>query len=355
MAAAAGDQKIYFFGGVGGNGSESIFDISNELWCFDTIALTWQQIPYREPWPSPRRCVGWTVHDEALVLWGGSGSRNTLENGMRYTFLNDLWCFVPSGNTWRLLRHTDDHLQTPFADFRQQRMPSPRYTPVFESVRQELFLFGGYTEDRLGKRMLNDAWQCSDSSMLSWAQIPWRGKPGYTEGAAWPGQRYGSMSTSDGRYVYVCGGFSNIGDHIDLWQFDPVSHGWTLLYPEARLADTPQPRYCAAFAFYERNLFLFGGRSRRHPKLNFNDLWCFDLDRKKWKQVQHSHGLQYYDARAEYPAYHAKSATAVVRQYWYIWGGEGLHGHVSDFWRFDFTKQEWELIQPARPDDPIFW
>jgi hypothetical protein len=146
MAATAGDQKNYFFGGVGGNDSESIFDISNELWCFDTIALTWQQIPYREPWP--RRCVGWTVHDEDIVLWGGSGSHNTPENGMRYTFLNDFWCFVSSGNRWRLLRHTDDHLQTPFADFRQQHMPSPRYTPVFESVRQELFLFGGYTEDR---------------------------------------------------------------------------------------------------------------------------------------------------------------------------------------------------------------
>jgi hypothetical protein len=39
MAATAGDQKIYFFGGVGGNDSESIFDIPNELWCFDTIAL----------------------------------------------------------------------------------------------------------------------------------------------------------------------------------------------------------------------------------------------------------------------------------------------------------------------------
>ena len=21
----------------------------------------------------------------------------------------------------------------------------------------------------------------------------------------------------------------------------------------------------------------------------------------------------------------------------------GLHGHISDFWRFDFTNQEWEL------------
>ena len=104
-----------------------------------------------------------------------------------------------------------------------------------------------------------------------------------------------------------------------------------------------------AAAAGDQKIYFFGGVGG-----NSSESIC-DISNKLWNQVQHSHGLQYYDTRAESPAYHAKSATAVVRQYWYIWGGEGLHGHVSDFWRLDFTKQEWELIQPARPDDPIFW
>jgi hypothetical protein len=36
-------------------------------------------------------------------------------------------------------------------------------------------------------------------------------------------------------------------------------------------------------------------------------------------------------------------------------GGEGMNGNVSDFWRFDFQKPQWQMAQAARPDDPRFW
>lgn len=353
MTAAAIGNLIYLFGGVGINGSESILDVSDDLWVFDTAALSWNRVANSYPWPAPRRCPGWTRDGDRLLLWGGSGVTVGTNNVPTHNFLNDFWQFLPGKDTWQQIRETNSHDPAPTDQEYDAATPVPRYTPVFQSVEKGLFLYGGYTEDRLGKRKLNDVWINKNAQ---WNPIPLCGHQGYKEGAKWPGTRYGSMSTADLSKVYVCGGFSDEGDHNDLWQFDLASQEWRLLVPDHDASlYAPSPRYCAAFAFYQDKLFLFGGRSRRYPKLNFNDLWMFDLKQRKWSQIHDNRLPHRYDAGAEYPGYHAKSAAAIVGSEWYIWGGEGLHGHVSDFWRLKLDSLYWEQIQPARSDDPCFW
>jgi hypothetical protein len=163
------------------------------------------------------------------------------------------------------------------------------------------------------------------------------------------------MAAADERYVYICGGFSDDGDHIDVWRFDTVLEKWKMLSPDMVALDAPASRYCGACAWFGDRLFLFGGRSRRDPKRNFNDLWCFDLISRKWSCLGLNREPKQYDPKASFPGYHAKSASAKVGRYWYIWGGEGRHGHVSDLWRLNLETLDWELVQPARCDDPIFW
>lgn len=333
MAATALREKIYFFGGVGAvNASESILDVSDDLWCFNTEDLTWTRIPYSTPWPSPRRCVGWISHQGNLLLWGGSGIKGK-GNDVNYTFLNDFWRFDPLNKRWNLIQETDDHVETPFNG---KQYPFPRYTPVFHSTGQDLFLFGGYTEDRLGKRKLNDVWICRDEL---WHQIiPKDKRVGYKNGAEWPGIRYGSVSAGQDNFIYICGGFSDEGDHIDLWRFDVSDEKWELISQDEENGKIPHPRYCAAFTLYKNRLFLFGGRSRRNPKLNFNDLWMYDLSEAKWYLINENRIPHRYDSEAEFPGYHAKVATSRVGHHWYICCGEGLHGHVSDFWRFNLNS-----------------
>jgi N-acetylneuraminic acid mutarotase len=352
MAAAAVRECIYFFGGVGAGGTESILDVSDELWKFDTHYLRWIKLDRRVPWPAPRRCAGWTAHGGEILLWGGSGIAIKPDGSPQYNFLNDFWKFDTHLEEWEMLRDSDDFRETPFVTD-STVFPFPRYTPVFQSIGSDQFLFGGYTEDRLGKRKLNDAWIRHEKR---WTQVPFKGRQGYTAETEWPGLRYGSMSTADLSSVYVCGGFSDDGDHIDLWRFDSASKEWLQLAPDATASlDYPHPRYCAAFSIYRDGLFLFGGRSRKDAKLNFNDLWRFDLKQREWSRIHDNRPLHRYDAGANYPGYHAKSSVAVVGSGWYIWGGEGIQGHVSDFWRFDFESLEWQFIQAAREDDPVFW
>ena len=134
-----------------------------------------------------------------MFLWGGSGRTDT-SAGTRYTFLNDWWHFAVSSSRWSQLRPSDDHQLTP-AEVGAAPYPS-RYTPVFHSAGSEYFLFGGYTEDRLGKRKLNDAW-IGDGT--TWQPLAVTGLQGYDGAATWPGVRYGCMSAASGSEVFVCG------------------------------------------------------------------------------------------------------------------------------------------------------
>ena len=211
MAMCAVGERLVLFGGVGAAGTESILDVANDCWIFDTTALTWREVVPREPWPSARRCVGVAPASTGLFLWGGSGV--TREDGhTRYTFLNDWWHFDVDAHMWTERRESDDHRSAPS----EETYPSPRYTPVFVRAEEQFLLFGGYTEDRLGHRKLNDAW-IGDGR--TWEPVPMQGVAGYERGAAWPGLRYGCMAAALGDCAFVFGGFSDDGDHNDLWQF----------------------------------------------------------------------------------------------------------------------------------------
>lgn len=353
MAATSHRGRMYCFGGVGAmTGTGSILDVSNELWCFVPTDLSWRKVDASGPWPSARRCSGWTAQHDGPLLWGGSGICESRDDTNRYTFLNDVWRFLPDDEKWQLLRKTDDHLETPLEGAEAVPFPPPRYAMVLEAHQESLFLFGGYTEDRLGKRKLNDVWISRNGT---WRQISTKPGQGYSEGAEWPGLRYGSMSTSDERHIYVCGGASDQGDHIDLWRFDMQRLEWEPLFPDAREEASPLPRYCAALTIHNDGLFLFGGRMRWKPKVNFNDLWTFSLTSRRWRQIHGNREPHRYDERAEFPGYHAKAAVAKVGPDWYVLGGEGRNGHVSDFWKYSFQENRWQMISPSREDDPHLW
>lgn len=348
MAAAQCNKNIYFFGGVGASGTESILDISSDLYCFDTQKLKWREIEQKNLWPSKRRCTGFTTVGNKIHLWGGSSVIKINDRDHTYNFLNDFWEYNIDSNFWRCIEKSDDDSILPL----KNNKPIPRYTPIFEQLSDSLIVFGGYTEDRLGKRKLNDFWIYNNQK---WEEFnPFDKKEGYDLKANYPGMRYGCMSAANEDTLYICGGFSDEGDHIDIWKFNIRTMQWTILSSDVS-QNIPNKRYCASFGYFNNKLILFGGRSRKNPKANYNDLYEFDLTTKKWSEIYPNTRDDLYNDKAVYPAYHAKSSFCIVDNFMYIWGGEGLHGHVSDFWRLNLDSYKWELLSPARDDDPKFW
>ena len=356
MACAAWGGKVYFFGGVGSRGKESILDVDAELWSLDPAGWRWAYLGGKagdapQAWPGPRRCCGFAETLDGISMWGGSGLSGPGSATPSYTFLNDLWKLTPADGRWQLLEDTDDFRNSPGDSAR----PVPRYTPLWRFLGPTGVLFGGYTEDLLGKRKLNDLW-LREAASGRWesvtASAPHAGDP---KPPTWPGVRYGAMSAQSEGSVYVCGGFSDAGDHIDLWAWDAHQRSWRCLWPDEESANSPSKRYCAACTFQEDAIWLFGGRSRRFPKHNYNDTWRFDLRTGQWALVDPQDLDHDYSAGARHIGYHAKAASAVVNGSWILWGGEGRRGHVSDLWKFDFQTKRWQMLQPARADDPVLW
>lgn len=348
MAAASCSGWIYFFGGVGGRGTESILDIDQDFWRFEPETFRWERLDQVDARPAARRCCGFVGWDRRLALWGGSGVA-TVDGRTGHTFLNDFWMFDPDLQVWQRLEASEAFRLAPFD---HARRPGPRYTPVFQRVGSTLVLFGGYTEDRLGRRKLDDLWVWTEHR--GWRQVEPMPQDS-PEAAEWPGPRYGAMASADEHRLYVCGGAADDGDHIDLWVWDVATEQWGLLAGERTGRSVPERRYCAASAVHGGGFWLFGGRSRRDAKRNFNDTWRFDLSSRRWECVIDPADLDGYGPSSAHIGYHAKSAHAVVNDRWYLLGGEGLHGHVSDLWQFDFATAQWSLLSPARPDDPRFW
>lgn len=340
MSAAWLGPEILIYGGVGRSGSESILDVSSELWIFDTAAGSWRQVQRTRNWPGPRRCPGLVVIDEAIVVWGGSGLADA-GDAVTYTFENDLWSFDTKAESWTQLM--------PGATSPETGSPPPRYFPVLEKTPTGLVLFGGYGEDDAGGHYFGDTWVLEEGK---WSPVTEHGRDDVAVGCS-PLARYGAASAVVGDSIVIFGGFSGARDLADVWSYSPINRAWACLWT-GESTSGPSPRYCPAVAAYEGQLIVFGGRSRRESKRNFSDLWSFDVAKRRWRRLyDHASHSHYGEALA--PTYHAKSAYCTGDAGLWLLGGEGLRGHVSDFWRLDMPTMAWELIQRSRPDDPSFW
>jgi N-acetylneuraminic acid mutarotase len=365
MKAVAIGSDIYFFGGIGAGGSESVLDVTDELWKFDTEELLWSRIKHTKPWPSARRWPGWDTDGSVVYFWGGSGLREP-EPGesdpnahitapedadVTYDFRNDLWTFDPATATWTKREESDNYRKD---ENLERGRPRPRYAAVFHRFGEQSFLFGGKTQTRGYENVrFADVWVHEADG--SWWELDIGERVlGTSREADWPARRYAAMSAATDDEIYVCGGYGE-HDYNDLWRFDLDAEQWELISTHAESDGRHEPRYGSAFTEHDGTLYLFGGRSREYPKRNYNDLWTFDLERHQWDRIQDNYTRHRYDETATQPGYHSKAATAVVDNELYLWGGEGRHGHVSDFWRFNLDSHEWQLIQPQRSDDPIFW
>jgi hypothetical protein len=300
-----------------------MLDVSGELWFYDTSSAAWNEVPHAEPCPQARRCNGFTADQSGVLLWGGSGV-----TGNTYTFLSDLWRLDVDAGVWTMVEPS-------------AAGPGPRYFPVFERMPTGLVMFGGYTETGDHRGVLDDTWVRESEA---WHRVA----PGVD-----PGARYGATVGVRANEVVVFGGMTSVEDIADVWRFDADSGRWTLLDGGAGAA--PAPRYCAAACIWEDELLVFGGRSRVRPKENYSDLWAFDLTSRRWRLVHSGVEEHRYDGSTATPAYHAKTAHARLGDHFYLLGGEGRHGHVSDFWRLHLPTLEWELLAAARSDDPLLW
>jgi len=333
--AVATDRAVYFFGGIGSQGTESVLDIADDVWRYEPDGNEWTNVRKTDPWPLARRYPGVAAFEGGAYVWGGSGIAQTPDGGLEYDFKDDMWWFDFASEGWEPIE------QGPDGD----RKPGARYAPLFERVGDAAILFGGYTETGSGEpTYLGETWV--------WDPTDGWERPGDVDRT--PKPRYAPMAAADGDRVYVYGGVGE-SQYGDVWRLDVPEMKWTRLWDGPGNEVSPTPRYGALLTVHDGALVLFGGRSATDPKRNYSDLWRFHLDTARWERIHGGTDAETYATRRSRPAYHAKSATARIDDGVFLLGGEGRHGHVSDFWRLDVASMGWEQLARAREDDPELW
>ena len=102
-----------------------------------------------------------------------------------------------------------------------------------------------------------------------------------------PREVSGLVVDSDGKYLYIYGGRSDI-KHSDMWKFDLTTPTWTKIHPASVL--TPGPRsssFMTTLKDDRSKILLFGGDNSNGP---ISDVWIYDTDNEsviyiQWKLI----------------------------------------------------------------------
>ncbi|KAF9901125.1 Negative regulator of mitotic exit [Linnemannia zychae] len=118
-SASVYEGKIYIFGGADAD------YFYNDIWCFDTRALTWTPIPASGYLPTGRHGHSSAIVEGVLYVFGGSSPDGS--------DLNDAYAFRIQERRWYLFQNVGP-------------APSPRSGHTLCTVKDKIFIIGGESE-----------------------------------------------------------------------------------------------------------------------------------------------------------------------------------------------------------------
>ncbi|KAF9181997.1 Negative regulator of mitotic exit [Haplosporangium sp. Z 767] len=133
--AAVYDGKIYIFGGADAD------YFYNDIWCFDTRALTWTPIPASGYLPTGRHGHSCTLVDGVLYIFGGSSPDGSE--------LNDAYAFRINERRWYLFQSIGP-------------VPGPRSGHTMVTIKDKIFVLGGESEQT----------RMEDAALVYYLEIP---------------------------------------------------------------------------------------------------------------------------------------------------------------------------------------
>lgn len=141
-----------------------------------------------------------------------------------------------------------------------------------------------------------------------------------------PGERHHPMAASDGRYLYLAGGFtSRFSDAAgnNFWRFDPVNSRWDTL------PNMPRTRAAGAAVYLQGKVWIVGG-------VGGTDLQAFDVETGEW---------ELFPGDAGGAADHTQ-AVAFENEIWRLGGRDG--GTSRDVHIWNPVSREWRDGPPMQ-------
>lgn len=237
------NQQMVIFSGRDGNSS-----FLNDVWAFDFATNSWVELAPNATVKPPVRYTANAVYDannHEMIIWSGQGSG----------FLNDVWAFDLTNNTWTQFNPPDPK-------------PNIRYgtAAVFDPVARDLVTFAGFTD----QGRFDDTWRF-DLDQVKWTDV--------TPTNNNPLKRCLHSASYDvlNHRMVIYGGQSS-GAVDDIWAFNLNNNTWSNLTPENR----PAGRWFPSNIYDSTNhrILIFGGNTGGSKS---NEVWEFDLSTNSWQ------------------------------------------------------------------------
>ncbi|GHG62975.1 hypothetical protein GCM10010919_08280 [Alishewanella longhuensis] len=272
-------------------------------------ALEWQTLA---PMPQAVQEIYPTVHKGRIYVAGGLSDDIALEQQQMTAVVQ---IFDPATQSWSL----------------GPALPEPRHHGYLVSVKEQLFLFGGFIEANGGRWSASADVLLLDENMNSWRKVAVLPKP-LTETAA--AVMHDKVHLASGRSP---SGASNAQwrDQQDVnwhWIFDPL----TLQVTEAPALE--QAFNSAAAIVFNEQFYLVGGRQVAGGNLAV--LQRFDPAVGTWQNL------------AAMPQAQGGLAAAVLNNQIWVFGGEYFNdggGVYSEVWLYNPQTDQWQ----QRGDMPV--
>lgn len=265
LAAAPSDNRLYLYGGTGTEQGTL-----GEVWSYRESENKWAKHDVSGTQPPSRFDAAWVwdPDSERLLLFGGVDvGRGNSKNDR---FVNDLWSFDPSENTWTQLQEN-----------RSGSGPRPRkhQMGVWDEEEGRLLIYGGHAQRDDGSKInYKDLW-AYDPASGSWTLLD-DGEPGpehrVDTGAAWE-------PTIDGLFLY--GGMKFSGSDADrrlgdLWSYETSIDEWT-----ERSSGSPEARQQHELVHVNGSLILIGGYGSISGRY-LATVWSYNPATDTWTQAR---------------------------------------------------------------------
>ena len=395
-------NTIWLFGGHGyaaGNIPGSL----NDLWKYDVLTNEWTWVSgsnnidafttISQPGARNSGANGWKDAAGDLYLFGGiagqiNGPTSTNPFG---TYLNELWKYSTSLNTWSLLKGGSltgtGAVYGTQGIFSAANQPGRRaYSISWTDNSGNFWMFGGrgYSSDAF--TYLSDIWQYNPvTNQWAWmkgfsAGENFEGTHGQ-QGVANPTNQHDGRSSGTA-WVDASGKLWSFGGdrftgavfslHNDVWQYDPSSNLHTWIKGDSSV--TNEPLYgvqgtagnlnkpgerigAGTWTDNSGNLWLYGGdilnTTSGPPAKCLNDLWKYNITTGEWtwmkggpgfsNGVYGSLGVPHEDNRPG-DREEMKCWSDASNNFW-MFGGFGFLGNYNDLWRYNPSTNQWTWVK----------
>lgn len=329
----------------------------------------------------------WTDANKNFWLFGGYGV-------ISYAgYLNDLWKYNPSTNTWTFIRGSYNYVNQT-GTYGTKGVPAYNNYPggrenssAWTDYEGNMWLFGGDGYDSTGNPhgLLNDLWVYNPvSNKWTWMKGSNRqygsaayGNLGVATISNTPGGRdYGNTWTDLSGNLWLFGGEgiasnASFGELNDLWKYDIASNQWTWIKGDstakksgiygvkgvASPANNPGSRISGtSWIDNAGDLWLFGGSPTAiYTNQYYNDLWKYNIATNQWTWVSGDSLFSVYgiygnkgipdDANKPGARFECASWKDNAGNLW-LFGGVGFEasgnsGSMNDLWKYNISTNQW--------------